>query len=269
MRQDDRASFDEALQGARRSAYPEGEFIGQESFMSAGEILALARAAGIGPGVTVLDLCCGVAGPGRLVTRDLGCRYTGVDRDRGAVEIARARAVGLDCRFEVSEIPPVPAGRFDVVLLIETMLAFPDKEDLVGRVSAALPVGGRFAFTLEAGTPLTEAERRRMPDADTVWLTPLPDMLDCLARHGLRVRRQAECTDAHRTVATSLLAAFDAKAAELAARLGTRAVNDLRAAHRLWRDWLGERRVRKYAVVAERVVAAELVSHQRTTVPTW
>ena len=44
MRQDDRAPFDRALHRARTSAYPAGEFVGQESFMTAGEIAALADA---------------------------------------------------------------------------------------------------------------------------------------------------------------------------------------------------------------------------------
>jgi hypothetical protein len=70
-RQDDRARFDRALHHARVTAYAPGEFVGQESFMTAGEIRALAMQAGVGPGVTVLDLCCGVAGPGRFLTREL------------------------------------------------------------------------------------------------------------------------------------------------------------------------------------------------------
>ena len=78
------------------------------------------------------------------------------------------------------EIPPLPPGPFDVVLLFETMLAFPDKEPLLQEISRALPTGGRFAFTMEEGLPLTEAERERMPDADTVWLTPLEEMLALL-----------------------------------------------------------------------------------------
>jgi hypothetical protein len=73
MRQDERSVVDHALHGARVSAYAPGEFVGQESFMTAGEIRALAVQAGIGPGVTVLDLCCGIAGPGRFLTRQLGC----------------------------------------------------------------------------------------------------------------------------------------------------------------------------------------------------
>mgnify|MGYP003693870005 CR=1 FL=1 len=65
------------------------------------------------------------------------------------------------------------------------MLAFRDKETLVEAVSRALSPGGRFAFTLEEGLPLTEPERARMPGADTVWLTPLDEMHALLARAGL------------------------------------------------------------------------------------
>ena len=106
MRQDDRAPFVRALQRARMSAYTPGEFVEQEGFMRAGQIRALAARAGTAPGVSVLDLCCGVAGPGRFITHELGCSYLGVDLSAGASDIARARARGLPCRFEVSRIPP-------------------------------------------------------------------------------------------------------------------------------------------------------------------
>src|SRR3954452_16200535 len=121
--QHDRTRYDRALHGARVSAYPAGEFVGQESFMTAGEIRALAERAGIGPGVAVLDVCCGVGGPGRLVTRELGCDYLGVDASPSAVAIARERTNGVPCRFAVAQVPPVPAGAFEVVLVLEAMLA--------------------------------------------------------------------------------------------------------------------------------------------------
>jgi SAM-dependent methyltransferase len=254
MKQDERAPFTEALERARVSAYTPGEFVGQESFMRAGEILALARRAGIAPGVSVLDLCCGVAGPGRFITRELGCTYLGVDLSSSAIDIARERAGDLPCRFEVSRIPPIRHGRFDVVLLLETMLAFPDKETLLREVSGSLTTGGRFAFTMEAGLPLTEAERASMPDADTVWLTPLEEMLARLERVGLVVRWQDDCSRSHRAVADALIDAFAADAPDIAAQVGERALEDLLAAHRLWSDWLRDRRVRKIAVVAERTV---------------
>ena len=252
MKQDERAPFAEALQRARVSAYAPGEFAEQESFMRAGEIRALAVRAGIAPGVSVLDLCCGVAGPGRLITRELGCTYLGVDSSASAIDIARARAGDLACRFEVARIPPIPAGPFDAVLLLETMLAFPEKEPLLREISRALTTGGRFAFTMEEGPPLTEAERERMPDADTVWLTPLPEMLTYLERVGLVVRWQDDCSGSHRAMADSLIDAFAADAADISAQIGRRALDELLAAHRLWSTWLRAGRVRKFAFVAEK-----------------
>jgi SAM-dependent methyltransferase len=252
VRQDDRGPFVHALERARVSAYAPGEFAEQESFMSAGEILALARRADIGPGVFVLDLCCGIAGPGRLITGELGCAYLGVDYSPSAVNIARERAHDLPCRFEVAQIPPVPRGPFDVVMLLETLLAFEDKAALVREVARELTPGGRFAFTLEEGSALTEAERTQMPDADTVWLTPLTELLATLARAGLVVRWQADHSRAHRAVADALLAAFTADATAIAAQIGRSALDELLAAHRLWSDWLRDGRVRKLAIVASR-----------------
>jgi SAM-dependent methyltransferase len=252
VKQDERVPFDMALQRARVSAYAPGEYVEQESFMRAREILALAHRAGIGHGVSVLDLCCGIAGPGRFITRELGCAYLGVDLSASAIGIARERAGDLRCRFEVSPIPPIPAGPFDVVLLLETMLAFPDKEALLRHICRSLRSGGRFAFTLEEGAPLSESERERMPDADTVWLIPLADMLTCLERVGLVVRRQDDFSQSHRAVADSLLDAFTADAANIAAQIGRQALDELLAAHRLWSRWLLEGRVRKLAFVTEK-----------------
>jgi SAM-dependent methyltransferase len=252
MRQDDRAPFDRALHGARASAYGPGEFVGQESLMTAGEIRVLAVHAGIGPEVTVLDLCCGIAGPGRFLTRELGCAYLGVDASASAVALARERAGGLPCNFAIAHIPPLPAGSFDVVLLLETMLAFEDKDALVREIAAALRPGGRFAFTLEEGLPLTAAERAAMPDPDTVWLTPLDRLTASLERAGLVTTWQEDHSRAHRATAQALVAAFAADAEDIAAQIGRRALDELLTAHRLWIEWLDQGRVRKFALVAER-----------------
>ncbi|MGH8866517.1 MAG: class I SAM-dependent methyltransferase [Actinomycetes bacterium] len=255
MRQDvrhriDRHRFDRALERARSAAYGTCGFVGQEGFMRARDILALANRAGIASGVSVLDVCCGVAGPGRLITRELGCTYLGVDASPAAVEIARSRAGDLPCRFEVARVPPVPPGPFDVVLLLETMLAFPDQDALLGAVADVLAAGGRLAFTVEEGAPLTEAERARMPDADTVWPVRHEALVAALGRAGLRVAWAEDCTRAHLTVVEALTDAYTADASAIAACVGRRAVDDLLTAHRLWSAWLAGDRIRKLAFVA-------------------
>jgi SAM-dependent methyltransferase len=252
MKQDERVPFVDALHRARVGAYPPGEFVEQESFMSAGEIRVLADQAGIAGGTSVLDLCCGIGGPGRFITRGSGCEYLGLDYSRSAIELARRRAGGLSCRFEVARIPPIPSGPFEVVLLLETMLAFAEKAQLLQEISGALASGGRFAFTVEAGPPLTDSERTTMPDADTVWPIPLPEMLCCLERARLAIRWQQEWSRSHAVMAASLLDAFADDAEDIAAQIGHRALDELLVAHRLWRDWLTEGRVRKFALVAEK-----------------
>ncbi len=252
MRQDERVPFDQALERARLSAYAPGEFVGQESFMRAGEILSLALQAGIGPGVSVLDLCCGVAGPGRFITSQLGCTYLGLDASASAVELARGRAGDLPCQFEVAQVPPVPAGPFDVVLLLETLLAFPDKEPLLRGIASALTIGGRFACTVEAGSPLTAAEKDVMPDAETVWLVPLPDLLSGLEHVGLEPTWVQECSASHQAMVDALIGAFVAERSAITTVVGRRGLDELLAAHQLWSDWLREGRVRKFAIVANR-----------------
>jgi hypothetical protein len=92
-----------------------------------------------------------------------------------------------------------------------------------------------------------------MPDAATVWLTPLAELTAALERAGLAVSWQEDHSSAHRAIAHALARAFAADAAAIAAQVGRRALDDLLAAHRLWVRWLDEGRVRKLALVAERV----------------
>jgi hypothetical protein len=162
-----------ALEQARAAAYPPGEYVGRESFMRAGEIRALTHQARIGPGVSVLDLCGGVA-------------------------------------------------------------------------------GGRLAFTVEEGRPLTQQERARMPGADKVWLTELAELTGMLRETGLATIWRQEYSSSRHEIATALLRSYRADSLQIAGQIGTRATAELITAHQLWSDWLGSGRVRKFAMVAEK-----------------
>ncbi len=241
-----------ALERARATAYPAGEYVGQESFMRAAEVRRLAHQARVGPGVSVLDLCCGVAGPGRMITAESGCHYLGVDQSASALATARQLAGKLSCRFEQAHLPPLPEGRFEVVFLLETMLAFPDKDALIAEVVRVLEPGGRFAFTVEEGLPLTQQERARMPAADTVWPIELAELTGVLRDAGLAVTWRQEYSSAHHAIATALLRCYRADSSQIAGQIGKQATAELITAHQLWSDWLGSGRVRKFAMVAEK-----------------
>ena len=220
--------------------------------MRAAEVRRLAHQARVGPGVSVLDLCCGVAGPGRMITAESGCRYLGVDHSASALATAQELAGNLPCRFEQAHLPPLPKGRFEVVLLLETMLAFPGKDALVGEVARVLEPRGRFAFTVEEGRPLTQQERARMPGADTVWPIELAELTGVLCNAGLTVIWRQEYSSSHHVIATALLRCYRTNSSQLADQIGTQATADLITAHQLWSDWLGSGRVRKFAMVAEK-----------------
>jgi ubiquinone/menaquinone biosynthesis C-methylase UbiE len=241
-----------ALERARAAAFPAGDYVGQESFMRAAEVRALAYRARLGRGIFVLDLCCGVAGPGRMITAESGCHYLGVDHSASALAVARQLATNLPCRFELAHIPPLPEGRFEVVILHETMLAFPDKEALADEVARVLEAGGRFAFTVEEGRPLTEHERAMMPSADTVWPIQLAKLTGVLREAGLTVTWRREYSSSHQATAAALLRSYRADSVQIAAEIGPRATADLITSHELWSDWLGCGRVRKFAMVAEK-----------------
>jgi SAM-dependent methyltransferase len=220
--------------------------------MRAAEVRRLAHQARVGPGVSVLDLCCGVAGPGRMITAESGCRYLGVDHSASSLATARRLAGKLPCRFEQAHLPPLPEGRFEVVFLLETMLAFPDKDALVDEVARVLEPGGRFAFTVEEGRPLTQQERARMPAADTVWPIELAELTGVLRDAGLAVTWRQEHSSSHHAMATALLRCYRADSPQIAGQIGEQAIADLITAHQLWSDWLGSGRVRKFAMVAEK-----------------
>ena len=218
--------------------------------MAADEIRQLADLARIDAETSVLDVCCGIGAPGRMLVAERGCRYLGVDYSLSALELAGALAAGLPCTFEPTLVPPLPSGGFDVVLLLETLLAFADKRALLDAVAGALNPGGRFAFTVEAGRPLSDVEQERMPDADTVHLVELAELEALLTEAGFAITRQREHTASHQAVATALLESFRRHAAAITRTIGSRAITDLIAAHQLWSRWLGSGRVRKFALVA-------------------
>jgi hypothetical protein len=66
-----------------------------------------------------------------------------------------------------------------------------------------------------------------------------------------------------------LIETFVADAADIAEQVGSRALEELLAAHRLWSDWLREGRVRKIAFVAEktetpRTTVTDVAASRRT-----
>ncbi len=131
---------------------------------------AIAEAAGLEPGLHVVDFCAGLGGPARYLAVRYGVTVTGLelnpDRVRGARRLTEA--VGLEDRVRFVEadvtMPPLEMGSADVVVSQEAFLHVPDKAAAVAAAYALLRPGGRFCFSdWVAGGDLTAEE------ADLLW----------------------------------------------------------------------------------------------------
>ena len=110
----------------------------------------LAQVLGLGPGMVVADLGCGVGGPLLEIARFSGARIVGVNSN--AYQLERARKLAeeaelthlaefLHCDFLHVDAPD---GSFDAVFAIEALCHAPDKLSIYGEVFRLLKPGASF-----------------------------------------------------------------------------------------------------------------------------
>lgn len=111
----------------------------------------LAKLAGIGPGMSVLDVGSGVGGPARFLAATYDCNVTGVDLSESFVEAARylTERTGQSgqVRFETGSALELPFhdGYFDAVLLQHVAMNIDDRASLYREVRRVLKANGKFA----------------------------------------------------------------------------------------------------------------------------
>jgi len=110
------------------------------------------RRAGIGPGMHVLDLGCGVGDVSLLAARLVGKAgaVLGVDRNASSVELARKRAAALGVRsvqFEAAELDAFDTAQtFDAVIGRFVLLYLPDPVATLRKFRSFLRPDGIIAF---------------------------------------------------------------------------------------------------------------------------
>lgn len=109
--------------------------------------------AGIGPGMRVLDVGCGVGDVSLIAARLVGPSGSvlGIDRSQEAIDIAARRtaiaARDRWVRFSATEIGDhLPEGRFDAVIGRLILMYLPDPAAALRRFATCLEPGGILAF---------------------------------------------------------------------------------------------------------------------------
>ncbi|WP_328833842.1 methyltransferase domain-containing protein [Streptomyces sp. NBC_00252] len=153
----------------------------------------------------VLDVGCGVGGPGLRVVESTGARLTGISiseeqvktANRLAEEAGRAdRAVFQ--RADAMQLPFEDAS-FDAVMALESIIHMPDRETVLTEVARVLRPGGRLVLT-----DVFERAPRKVPRHPSIdkfcrnFMVTLADVdgyVAMLHRSGLRLRGLLDITE--------------------------------------------------------------------------
>ena len=126
--------------------------IGQQSFITPPYLDELIRKTGIDADTYVLDIGSGVGGPAIYIAQKTGCRIMGIDVSDVGVERARKFATdsGLSDRatFHLGDAMemPFPENAFNVIISLNVINVFKDKEGLFRQVLRVLKPKGIFTF---------------------------------------------------------------------------------------------------------------------------
>jgi len=140
----------------------------QDHYGGLAAVDALARRAGVGAGSRVLDVCAGLGGPARFLSRRRGARVVALElhagRAQGAARLNRLvneRRVAV-VRGDALRLP-FGSGAFDACLSQEALLHIADKPAVLRECHRVLTPGGRLAFTDWVARPgLGDRERERL-----------------------------------------------------------------------------------------------------------
>lgn len=107
----------------------------------------------IGPESHVLDVGCGVGGPGVRIARLTGARVTGISISQEQVTLANslAESAGLSERVvfrqENAMEMTFPERFFDAAIALESIIHMPDRGQVLTQICRSLRPGGRLALT--------------------------------------------------------------------------------------------------------------------------
>jgi ubiquinone/menaquinone biosynthesis C-methylase UbiE len=110
---------------------------------------------GIGEGMHVLDVGCGVGATAAFLVQQHGCRVTGIDRSEGMIERAhqRANAEGIQDQvvFKTGDVQDLPfaAEEFDATISESVLTFVADKAAAIAELARVTKPGGQVGLNEE------------------------------------------------------------------------------------------------------------------------
>lgn len=159
----------------------------------------------LGPSAHLLDVGCGVGGPGVRIARLSGAKVTGISVSQGQVGLANslAESTGLAERVSFQHQDALemsfPDNSFDGAIAIESMMNMPDRERVLTRIGRSLRPGGRVVLTDAFARGPVPADKQpavdRFFDGFTCSMVMAEDYPPLLRRAGLWFEELVDITE--------------------------------------------------------------------------
>ena len=201
-----------------------GEDIGQNSWLTSGELDRFLEWLDLFPQKILLDVACGAGVPALRIAATTGCSVMGIDVHEQAVTTASSCAAqrGLAERAEFRSgdaAGPLPFSdaSFDAITCIDAINHFPDRPRLIAEWARLLKPGGRLLFTdpITLTGPLTNAEIAVRSSAGFYLVVPHGYNESVIAQCGLRLLACEDVTANMAKVAEARRAARESRSAVL------------------------------------------------------
>ena len=199
----------------------------QDHYGGLAAVETLARRAGVAPTARVLDVCAGLGGPARFLSRRRGSKVVALElhagRAQGAARLNRLvneRRVAV-VRGDALRLP-FGSGAFDACLSQEALLHVADKRVVLAECHRVLARGGRIAFSDWIAYPsLGERERARLWEwMAATTLQTLDRYCALLGRTGFTAVEAEDTSTEWRPIVRKRLELHRALRADGVARLG-------------------------------------------------
>jgi ubiquinone/menaquinone biosynthesis C-methylase UbiE len=180
------------------------------SFLTLPEMQGMATALRLAAGSVLVDLACGMGGPGLWIAREAGAQLVGIDISSAALAAARARAHRLQLAQMARFVPGsfaqtgLDSASADAVMSVDALQYAPDKQAAIDEAARILRPGGRLAFAC------FEFEPERVAGLPVLGTDPVSDYHDVLEQAGFDVISytesdgwRARVTDTYQAVANA------------------------------------------------------------------
>ncbi len=238
-----------------------GEDLGQNSWLTAGELQKFAGWLRLGPGLRLLDVACGSGGPSLRLAKLTGCDVVGIDIHEQATANANvlARREGLAGRATFERLDagrPLrwPPASFDAVICIDAVNHLPDRRWVLAEWARVLKPGARLLFTdpIVVTGPLSHSEIAVRSSAGFYLFVPPGEDERLLRAAGFELETVEDVTDNMTEIARRRCAARAAREAELRKIEGDATFDGQQEFFRVAEMIARERRLSRFAFLARK-----------------